>query len=77
MLELARKRVEMAYIKEVYRFVQEASKLRNPPMVYQESMAIPATSLIGMFTIDPSEPFIVEYDKNAKDFENYISRYEC
>lgn len=72
-----RKRVKFNYIKEVYSCVAEANKLKTVPMVRQGATSIPATSLLGMFTIDPSEPFEIEYDRDETAFEEFISRYEC
>lgn len=67
--------VKFVYIKDVYAFVEKASRLKNIPLVTQGNIAIPASSLLGMFTIDPSQPFTVTFNIEEADFNKFLTKF--
>ena len=39
-------------------------------------ISVDAKSLMGMFSIDPSSPFDVEYDDGNVEFDEFVSQFE-
>ena len=71
------KHISLKYIKDIYELVQRAGKCKDPVYVNQGRTAVAASSLMGMLTIDPSEQFTITYPQEEKEFEYYISQFEC
>ncbi len=74
------KTITINNIKEVYEFVAECSRSKAGLDIFatQGKAVIPCTSIMGMFAIDTSIPFIVSYpdNKDTIDFDNYLSKFE-
>ena len=71
------KHISLKYIKDIYELVQRASKCKEPVYISQGRTTVSASSLMGVLTIDPSEQFIISYPPDEKEFEFYISQFEC
>lgn len=71
--------VAIPTVKEVYAFVENATKSVAGSAIYakRDKVVVPCTSIMGMFSIDPSEPFevIVPEDKEDAEFIKYISQF--
>lgn len=71
------KHISLKYIKDIYELVQRAGKCKEPVYISQGHTTVSASSLMGVLTIDPSEQFTISYPPDEKEFEFYISQFEC
>ena len=71
------KHISLKYIKDIYELVQRAGKCKEPVYISQGRTTVAASSLMGVLTIDPSEQFTISYPSEEKEFEFYISQFEC
>ena len=71
------KHISLKYIKDIYELVQRAGKCKEPVYISQGRTTVVASSLMGVLTIDPSEQFTISYPSEEKEFEFYISQFEC
>ena len=71
------KHISLKYIKDIYELVQRASQCKEPVYVNQGHAEVAASSLMGVLTINPSEQFTITYPPEEKEFEYYISQFEC
>ena len=66
--------------KEVYELVAAASACRAGAYIYAKrgSISVPCVSIMGVFSLDTSIPFVVTYPDvpETKEFEKYISQFE-
>lgn len=71
------KHICLKYIKDIYELVQRAGKCKEPVYISQGRTTVAASSLMGVLAIDPSEQFTIQYPAEEKEFEYYISQFEC
>ena len=71
------KHISLKYIKDIDELVQRARKCKEPVYISQGRTTVAASSLMGVLTIDPSEQFTISYPSEEKEFEFYISQFEC
>jgi hypothetical protein len=69
------KTIRLEYISDVYKFVELASKAEDRVEVTTGTFTVDGASLMGMFSIDPSKKFTVEYPSSAKEFDKFISQF--
>jgi hypothetical protein len=66
--------------KEVYDFVAAAAACPVGANIYASrgSTSVPCVSIMGVFSLDTSIPFVVSYPNvpETKEFEKYISQFE-
>ena len=67
--------IKIEKVKDVYAFVQEATKTGRVK-VTRGDFSVQGSSMMGMFAIDPSEPFTVEYDSDNVEFNSFIHQFE-
>ena len=71
------KHISLKQSKDIYELVQRAGKCKEPVYISQGRTTVAASSLMGVLTIDPSEQFTITYPPEEKEFEYYISQFEC
>ena len=75
-----KKTIAIRLVNDVYELVAECSKTKFAFDVFAERdrVIVPCSSLMGMFSINPAEPFEIEIPdrEDAKDFINYVSKFE-
>ena len=66
--------------KDVYNFVSAAAACKEGSKIYasREAFSVPCVSIMGVFSLDPSIPFIVTYPDTpeTKEFEKFITQFE-
>ena len=68
--------IKMNGITDVTVFVKMASQVDGDVTLYRGKYVVDGTSLLGVFSVDPSEGVTVEYPENAKAFEEFINNFE-
>lgn len=64
-------------IADISRLVALANYCPTDVFAYRGSkMSVSAKSLMGMFALDPSQPFIIEYPADAKNLDAFITPFE-
>lgn len=69
------KTIKLNYISDVYKFVELACKIDGKVEVSSGSFVVDGASLMGIFSIDPSKKFAVEYPADADEFNDFISQF--
>ena len=55
--------------------VNEASKVNNGIIIKVNHFFVDATSIVGIFSLDPSVDWTVSYPEEDIEFENYIKQF--
>ena len=64
-------------ISDVSRLVALANKCPTDVFAYRGSkVSVDAKSLMGMFALDPSQPFTIEYPADATELDAFITPFE-
>lgn len=67
--------VRFNYIKDIYHLIEMSSHLKEPAYIWQGKSIVNASSIMGVFSIDPSENFKIHYDYDP-EFDKFISLFE-
>lgn len=67
--------IKIEGLEDISNFYVEASKVDGEVTCRRGRYTVDGKSLLGMIAIDPSMGILVTYPKDAKDFENFISRF--
>ena len=59
-------------VKEFHNFI---CRLSSPVILSRENFKCDATSLLGVFALDTSIPFEIEYDIHEQEFDRYITKF--
>ena len=71
------KTIEIDKVRDVAEFVAAANKANGAVYARRgNKISVDAKSLMGMFSIDPSSPFNVEYDDGNIEFDDFVSQFE-
>ena len=80
MEKIETKTIIITNIRDLYNFVAAAAHSKVGSEIYakQGRAVIPCVSIMGMFSIDTSKPFCVEYPdtEDAADFGKFLSTFE-
>ena len=69
--------IEIDKVRDVAEFVAAANKANGAVYARRgNKISVDAKSLMGMFSIDPSSPFDVEYDDDNVEFDEFVSQFE-
>ena len=69
--------IEIDKVRDVAEFVAAANKVNGAVYARRgDKISVDAKSLMGMFSIDPSSPFNVEYNDDNTEFDAFVSRFE-
>ena len=69
--------IEIDNVRDVAEFVAAANKVNGTVYARRgEKISVDAKCLMGMFSIDPSSPFDVEYDDDNVAFDEFVSQFE-
>ena len=71
------KLIKINGIADVTAFVKMASQVDGDVTLYRGKYVVDGTSLLGVFSVDPSEGVTVEYPEDAEVFEEFINKFEC
>ena len=71
------KLIKINGIADVTAFVKMASQVDGDVTLYRGKYVVDGTSLLGVFSVDPSEGVTVEYPEDAEIFEEFIKKFEC
>lgn len=71
------KLIKINGIADVTAFVKMASQVDGDVTLYRGKYIVDGTSLLGVFSVDPSEGVTVEYPEDAEVFEEFIKKFEC
>lgn len=64
-------------ISDISRLVALANKCPTDVFAYRGSkVSVDAKSLMGMFALDPSQPFMIEYPADATELDAFITPFE-
>ena len=64
-------------IADVTAFVKMASQVEGDVTLYRGKYVVDGTSLLGVFSVDPSEGVMVEYPENEEVFDEFVKNFEC
>lgn len=70
------KKVEFERIKDVIKFVQLAAEEKEKVTVTKDDYVVDGKSLMGVFSIDPSETIEVTYPANAGELREFLISFE-
>ena len=69
--------IEIDKVRDVAEFVAAANRANGAVYARRgNKISVDAKSLMGMFSIDPSSPFDVEYDDDNVEFNEFVSQFE-
>ena len=69
--------IEIDKERDVAEIVAAANKANGAVYARRgNKISVDAKSLMGMFSIDPSSPFDVEYDDDNVEFDEFVSQFE-
>lgn len=68
------RQIKLDKIKDVYKFVELATNT-GWVSVSRGSFRVDGSSMMGMFAIDPSERFTVEYSADNEEFDTFIKQF--
>ena len=77
MIETKIKYIMIDSISQLKQLVVYANGLSSPAFASRGSVTVDCSSLLGLLSIDTSQRFTIEYPKSEKEFENFISQFEC
>ena len=69
--------VKINNISDVTNFVNMATAVNGDVLATKGRFCVDCKSMMGMFSIDTSTGFTVEYPETATDFENYIINFKA
>ena len=69
--------IKISGIADVTNFVGAASAVIGDVIATKGRFCVDCKSIMGMFSIDTSTGFTVEYPETAIDFENYIMKFKA
>ena len=64
-------------VTDVTSFVAAASAVEGDVIASKGRFCVDCKSIMGMFSIDTSTGFTVEYPETATDFENFIMQFKA
>ena len=70
------KTIRITQIQDIYDFVHKASLVDGDVLVKKNSYCIDGTSLLGMFSIDTTNPVTVSYPADAIEFAEFVKIFE-
>ena len=62
-------------ITDITNFVKRAADVKGDVIATKGRFCVDCKSIMGMFSIDTSTGFTVEYPAEAREFESYISLF--
>ena len=69
--------IDIDTVRDVAEFVAATNKANGAVHARRATkLSVDAKSLMGMFSIDPSSPFDVEYDDGNVEFDEFVSQFE-
>ena len=69
--------IEIDKVRDVAEFVAAANKVNGAVYARRgDKLSVDAKSLMGMFSIDPSIPFDVDYLDDNEEFDAFVSQFE-
>ena len=68
--------ISINYISDIKDFIAEAQKVDGAVLVRKGSYCVDGTSILGMLSLDTSQPIIVSYPEKASNFEKWISKFK-
>ena len=69
--------IEIDKVRDVAEFVAAANKANGAVYARRgNKISVDAKSLMGMFSIDPSIPFDVDYLDDNEEFDAFVSQFE-
>ena len=69
--------IKISGITDVTNFVAAAAAVEGDVMASKGRFCVDCKSIMGMFSIDTSTGFTVEYPEDAVDFEKYIIQFKA
>lgn len=70
------KNIQIDYLKDVYAFSAMANTCLTEVEIRSGNNCNDGKSIMGLFAIDPSRTFTVEYDSSETAFEDFINQFE-
>lgn len=69
--------IEIDKVRDVAEFVAAANRAKGAVYARRgDKLSVDAKSLMGMFSIDPSIPFDVDYLDDNEEFDAFVSQFE-
>ena len=69
--------IKISGIADITNFVRIASTVNGDVIATKGRICVDCKSIMGMFSIDTSTGFTVEYPDNATNFEQYILQFKA
>lgn len=67
--------IKITGLADVYNFIAEATKVEGDIVIKRGKFVIDAKSIMGIFSIDMSNPVTVIYPADANEFDKYIQQF--
>lgn len=74
---MSEKIIKITGLADVYNFIEQASKVMGDVIIKRGKFIIDAKSVMGVFSIDMSNPVTVTYPEDAVEFAEYIKQFEA
>lgn len=68
--------ITITQIKDVYELVNKATAVDGDIVLQRGKYAVDGKSILGIFSLDLTQPINITYPEDAVDFEQYISAFE-
>ena len=68
--------IKMTQIADVYEFVNEAGKVDGDVLLKRGNYIIDGKSVMGVFSLNLSQPVTISYPADAAEFDSYVKSFE-
>lgn len=69
--------ISLYAVKDVYNFVRNAERVEGDVIISRGIYSINGKSILGVMSLDVTEPFKVEYPDDATSFNDYLLTFEA
>lgn len=73
---MIKKKIVVHTIADIGKLVTLASKVESDVVISRGKFSVDGKSLMGVMSIDVSQGCIIEYDEEAKEFDEFVSQFE-
>ena len=68
--------IKITQIADVYDFVNEAGKVDGDVLLKRGNYVVDGKSVMGVFSLNLSQPVTISYPIDATEFDNYVKTFE-
>ena len=74
---MIKKYIKINTMTDIKAYLAQAQKVKGDITIKKGKYVIDGKSIMGIFTLDTSTGFTVEYPDTATDFDKFITSFEC